>query len=46
MFHFLVTITVENEDHGCTMMMETHIFGNHKLQPLPKNGNQESSTRG
>ena len=33
---FLVTITVENDDRGCTMMMDSHIFGNCKLQLLQK----------
>ena len=45
-FIILVTITVENDDRGCTMMIDSQVFGNRKLQPLPKNGNRESSTRG
>ena len=36
MFHFLVTITIGNDDNGCAMMIDSHIFGNRKLQPLPK----------
>ena len=37
MFHFLVTIIVENDDRGWAMMMDSHIFGKRKLQLLPKN---------